>query len=64
MQTVKTSLLLFACLLCLAACGLKGPLYLSEEGTSPPASAQQESETDSEQEKSQETTKKKDNGSN
>jgi predicted small lipoprotein YifL len=63
MQTVKTSLLIFACLLCLAACGLKGPLYLPEEGTSPPATAQQESETDDEQAKSQETSKKKEDGS-
>ena len=47
MQRTKTMLAILACALALAACGLKGPLYLpGEEPPSEPASEQGVDDTD------------------
>ncbi len=53
MQTAKTILTTLICIALLSACGLKGPLYLSDEIPSPESATQQGSsvETDAEENK-------------
>jgi len=59
MQSVKTSLLLLIGISILTGCGLKGPLYISDEETVTEPAIEQGSETDTD-----ETDNGDDNGSN
>jgi predicted small lipoprotein YifL len=49
MQTVKISLLVLLCLVLLGACGLKGPLYLSEGKSAAAPVSTPETELETEQ---------------
>ena len=59
MQSLKTSLLLLIGIAILAGCGLKGPLYISDEETVAEPAIEQDSKTDTD-----ETDTGDDNGNN
>jgi predicted small lipoprotein YifL len=56
MQTIKTSLVILICAALLAACGLKGPLYLPDESSAAKPAIEGEASPDADDEERQEET--------
>ena len=58
MQTVKALLLVLICISLLAACGLKGPLYLPPDDAGNKTDTEQQSGESADQEKSKKDSEK------